>query len=81
MKLDIIDSATGETIGSANITGMDDERILEWLCSHGYLMGSSDNYEITRGYAFAEGELVVVDIETQVPVLKLEIPEEADKAA
>src|SRR5882724_961849 len=71
MMLCIIESASGDTFGYVNIVGMDDERILEWLCSTGsylsggpYLMGSPDDYEITRCYPFAEGELVVIDIET-----------------
>lgn len=72
----IIDSATGETIGSVNIVHMDDEKILQWLCSHGYLVGSPDYYEIDRTFPFAEGDIVVVDIETHVPVLKLELPPE-----
>jgi hypothetical protein len=75
MNFSIIDSATGETIGYVKITGMDDEAILEWLCAQGYLVGSPDDYQITRGYSFAEGEIVVVDLETNAPVLKLELPE------
>jgi hypothetical protein len=71
----IIDSATGDTIGNVNIAGMDDEQILEWLHRNGYLMGSSDYYEISRGYPFSEGELVVIDLETNHPVLKLELVE------
>lgn len=81
MIVNIIDSATGETIGSVNIVGMDDERILEWLCEQGYLAGSPDLYQIVRSYPFAEGEIVVLDMESQLPVLKLELPDEDAKAA
>lgn len=88
MMLCILESATGETLGYVNIARMDDERILQWLCSTGsylsggpYLMGSPEDYEITRCYPFAEGELVVIDIETQVPVLKLELPPELEQSA
>lgn len=77
----IIDSATGETIGHVNIVGMDDEAILEYLCKAGYLIGSADYYEISRCYPFAEGEIVVLDMETKKPVLKLELPDEEAKAA
>ena len=77
----IIDSATGETLGNVNIAGMDDEQTLQWLVAHGYLAGPADAYEITRGYAFAEGETVVIDIEMQQPVLKLEMPPEPNAEA
>jgi len=77
----IIDSATGETLGSVNIVGMDDETILIWLCRKGYLEGAPHLYEITRGYPFAEGELIVIDMDTGHAVLKLELPEEKEKAA
>jgi hypothetical protein len=80
MNFSIIDSATGETIGFATITGMEDEDILAWLCSHGYLTGQADDFEITRSYPFAEGELVVIDLETNAPVLKLELPEQLEAA-
>lgn len=75
MILNILESATADLLGSVNITGMSDEQILEWLIDHGYLAGSSDLYEITRSYAFAEGEIIVIDMDTQQPVLKLELPE------
>lgn len=82
MIYNIIDSATGETLGTGIIFGMDDEIILEWLCSHGYLTGGADNYEISRTYPFAEGKIVVLDFESQQPVLALEEPpEHEDKAA
>jgi hypothetical protein len=76
MELFIIDSANGDTLGSVNISGMSDEHILKWLVDHGYLDGSPDDYEITRSYPLAEGEIVVLDIETQRPLLKLEFPDE-----
>jgi hypothetical protein len=77
----IIDSATGETLGHVNIAGMDDERILQWLCKRGYLEGPPDSYEISRCYPFADGETVVIDVETQKPVLKLELPPEPETQA
>lgn len=77
----IIDSATGETLGNVNIVGMEDEAILNWLCRKGYLDGSPDLYEITRSYPFTEGEIVVLDMETQKPVLKLELPPEPEAQA
>ena len=80
MLLHIIDSGTADNLGSVNIAGMDDEAILEWLCRKGYLAGHADLYEITRSFPFAEGEIVVLDMETQKPVLKLEVPEEAKAA-
>lgn len=80
MLFHIIDSATGDTLGDVNIAGMEDEAILDWLCRKGFLAGSSDLYEITRSYPFAEGEIVVLDMETQKPVLKLEVPSESKAA-
>jgi hypothetical protein len=77
----IIDSATGETVGDVNIVGMDDEAILAFLHRKGYLAGGPDYYEISRCFPFAEGEIVVVDIETNVPVLKLELPPESEVEA
>lgn len=77
----IIDSATGETIGNVTIDGMEDEDILQWLCDKGYLMGSPEYYEISRSYPFAEGEIVVLDLDTQRPVLKLELPMEPESKA
>jgi hypothetical protein len=76
MLLHIIESASGENLGDVNISGMSDEHILKWLCDHGYLDGSPDDYEISRCYPLAEGEIVVLDIETQRPLLKLEFPDE-----
>lgn len=76
MLLSIIDSATGETVGSVNIVGMDDEAILAWLVAHGYLAGEPDLYDISRNYPFAEGEIVVIDQDTNQPLLKLEFPPE-----
>jgi hypothetical protein len=76
--LNIIDSANGDVIGSITITGMDDEHILDWLILHSYLAGSADMYEITRSYPFAEGEIIVLDMDTQAPVLKLEVPPDGD---
>ena len=81
MLLHIIDSSTGDTLGDVNIQGMDDEHILRWLVDHGYLSGPADAYDITRSYAFAEGETVVIDMETQLPVLKLEMPPEPTSKA
>ena len=80
MLLHIIDSPNGDTLGSVNIAGMEDQEILEWLCRKGYLEGSADLYDITRTYPFCEGEIVVVDMESQKPVLKLELPDEAKAA-
>lgn len=80
MLLHIIDSPNGDTLGDVNIAGMEDEAILEWLCRKGYLAGSADLYEITRSYPFCEGEVVVVDMDTQKPVLKLEVPAESAAA-
>jgi hypothetical protein len=77
----IIDSATGETLGNVNIAGMEDEAILDWLCRKGYLAGSPDEYEINRSYPFAIGEIVVLDMDTQKPVLKLELPDESESKA
>lgn len=73
MILHIIESASGDWLGDVTITGMSDEQILEWLCSHSYLDGPPDLYEIDRCFPFAEGEIVVVDMDTHVPVLKLEL--------
>lgn len=80
MLFHIVESATGDTLGSVNIVGMEDETILQWLCDKGYLDGSPDLYDLTRSYPFAEGELVVLDMETQKPVLKLELPQMEDAA-
>lgn len=77
----IIDSATGDTLGHVNICGMDDEAILRYLCNSGYLMGTPDYYMLSRTYPFAEGEIVVLDMETQKPVLKLELPDDQARAA
>lgn len=75
----IIDSATGDTVGSVIIGLMDDEQILEWLCRHGYLMGAPEHYELSRTFPFADGQTVVLDMETRQPVLMIQEPE--DKAA
>lgn len=80
MLLHIIDSPNGDILGNVNIAGMEEEEILDWLCRKGYLAGGPDLYEITRSYPFAEGEIVVLDIETQKPVLKLELPQEKEAA-
>jgi hypothetical protein len=77
----IIDSATGDTIGSVNISGMSDEHILKWLVDHGYVSGSPDDYEISRCYPLAEGEIVVLEMESQRPILKLELPPEPESKA
>ena len=76
MMMDIIDSASGDVLGYVNILGMDDEAILAYLCRTGYLDGSPDDYEMTRSYPFAEGELIVLDAECGTPVLAVTIPEE-----
>lgn len=80
MLLYIIESSTGDKLGDVNITGMDDDAILDWLCRKGFLEGSPDLYEISRSFPFAEGEIVVVDMDTHAPVLKLELPDEAQAA-
>lgn len=81
MLMHIVDSATGATLGSVNIGAMDDETILQWLCDRGYLEGSPDLYVISRTFPFAEGEIVVLDMDTQRPLLKLELPPEPDAKA
>ena len=81
MEFAILDSATGETLGYVNIVSMDDEQILAWLVARGYLQGNADLYDITRSYPFAEGETVVIDMDTQTPVLKLELNDVREKAA
>jgi hypothetical protein len=81
MIFEIIESATGDTLGSVNISGMSDEHILKWLVDHGYLAGDPDDYEISRCYPLAEGEIVVLDMETQRPMLKLELPPEPEQQA
>jgi hypothetical protein len=75
MNFEIIDSASGDMLGRVIIEGMEDEEILEVLCAKGYLTGAPENYEITRSYPFAEGEIVVLDLEDQTPVLALAEPE------
>jgi hypothetical protein len=77
----IIDSATGETLGSVNIAIMEDEEILKVLYAKGYLAGPPEYYEISRCYPFAEGKIVVLDFESQQPVLALEDEPEVSKAA
>lgn len=77
----IIDSATGDHLGNVNIGGMEDEEILERLCRAGYLVGGPHHYEITRSYPFAEGKIVVLDLELQTPVLALEPPPELENKA
>lgn len=81
MLLHIIESASGDHLGNVIITGMDDEAILSWLCRNGYLLGSPDLYEISRCFPFAEGETVVIDMDTRLPVLKLELPAESENKA
>lgn len=81
MIFDIIDSGTGDTLGNVNIAGMSDEHILKWLVDHGYLPGNPDDYEISRCYPLAEGEIVVIDMDTQRPLLKLELPDETPAQA
>lgn len=76
----IVESSSGDTLGGVIITGMEDEDILEWLCRKGYLAGSPDLYEITRSFPFAEGECVVLDMDTHAPVLKLELEPESKAA-
>jgi hypothetical protein len=80
MLLHIIESATGDTLGNVNISGMEEEDILAWLCAKGFLEGDESLYEITRTYPFAEGELLVLDLDSHSPVLKLELPEVKEAA-
>jgi hypothetical protein len=81
MNFEIIDSASGDVLGRVIIASMEDEEILQILCDKGYLSGSPEYYEITRSYPFAEGDIVVLDLESQVPVLALAEPELNNKAA
>jgi hypothetical protein len=74
----VIDSATGDVLGHVIIDRMDDEEILERLYRAGYLAGGPEYYEITRCYPFAEGKIVVLDLENQTPVLALEDPDDGD---
>jgi hypothetical protein len=71
--MQILESSTGDQLGNIDIRSMNDENILAWLCSRGYLDGVSDEYEISLSYPFAEGEITVVCIETKEPVLTIVI--------
>ena len=81
MIMHIIESATGDTLGHVNIMGMDDEEILQWLCDRRFLDGSPDDYEITRSYPFAEGEIVVIEAESHQPILTVQIPSDNEARA
>jgi hypothetical protein len=76
VRYSILESGSGDVLGSVEIAeGIADEIIVTMLVESGYLQGSPDNFSVDYNYSFMDGSPVVIDLDTDEPVITLEMDE------